>query len=106
AAGGTERAGVWRRFDVFQDREERVAQAAQQHSALLQEHSSVLQWLRREPAIYAVWPGARARPQSGEWVAVSDFRFLPTIPDETFGYILHPVDLARNKVAAVCGRRA
>src|SRR5437588_11025610 len=35
-AGGTDRAGVWRHFDVFHDREERVAQAAHQHSALLQ----------------------------------------------------------------------
>jgi hypothetical protein len=40
-----------------------------------------------------------------EWVADSDFRFFPTIRDETFGYIPHPVDLATNKVAAAYGRR-
>ena len=40
-----------------------------------------------------------------EWVADSDFRFFPTIPDDTFGYILHPVDLATNKVSAAYGRR-
>src|SRR5258708_7932890 len=41
-------------IDVFHDREERVAQAAEQDSALLQEHGYSLQWLRREPAIYPV----------------------------------------------------
>ncbi len=40
-----------------------------------------------------------------EWVADSDFRFFPTIQDETFGYILHPTDLAMNKVMAAAGRR-
>jgi hypothetical protein len=41
-----------------------------------------------------------------EWVADSDFRFFPTMPDELFGYTLHPVDLAINKVMAAAGRRA
>src|SRR5438270_4795450 len=27
------------------------------------------------------------------------------MPDETFGYVLHPVDLAMNKVMAAAGRR-
>jgi len=40
-----------------------------------------------------------------EWVVDSDFRFFPTIRDEVFGYVLHPVDLATNKVAAAYGRR-
>src|SRR5580700_10326216 len=40
-----------------------------------------------------------------EWVADSDYRFFPTLPDETFGYVLHPVDLAMNKIMAAAGRR-
>jgi hypothetical protein len=40
-----------------------------------------------------------------ERVADSDFRFFPTIRDDTFGCILHPVDLATNKIAAAYGRR-
>jgi hypothetical protein len=31
--------------------------------------------------------------------------FFPTLPDETFGYVLHPVDLAMNKVMAAAGQR-
>jgi hypothetical protein len=33
-------------------------------------------------------------------VADSDYRSFPTMADETFGYVLHPVDLAMNKVMA------
>jgi hypothetical protein len=64
-----------------------------------------LQWQRREPAIYAVVPERSGETTKLEWVVDSDFRFFPTMPDETFGYMLHPVDLATNKVAAAYGRR-
>ncbi len=40
-----------------------------------------------------------------EWVVDSDYRFFPTIRDDVFGYVLHPVDLALNKVMAAAGRR-
>jgi hypothetical protein len=30
---------------------------------------------------------------------------LPHCPHQTFGYVLHPVDLAMNKVMAAAGRR-
>jgi hypothetical protein len=32
-------------------------------------------------------------------------RFFPTLRDETFGYVLHPIDLATNKAMAAAGRR-
>ncbi len=35
----------------------------------------------------------------------SDFRFYPTQPDPEFGYVLHPADLATNKIMAAAGRR-
>ena len=40
-----------------------------------------------------------------EWVVDSDYRFFPTVKDDTFGYVLHPVDLAMNKAMAAAGRR-
>ncbi len=39
-----------------------------------------------------------------EWARDSDWRFMPTIRDERVGYVLHPVDLAVNKVLALAGR--
>jgi hypothetical protein len=92
-------------IDVFHDREERVARAAEQDAALLQEYGYVLEWQRREPGIYALLASRGGETTKLEWVVDSDFRFFPTMPDETFGYVLHPVDLATNKVAAAYGRR-
>jgi hypothetical protein len=40
-----------------------------------------------------------------EWVTDSAFRFFPTQPDELFGYVLHPIDLATNKASAAADRR-
>ena len=92
-------------IDVFHDREERVAQAAEQDAAFLQENGYVLQWLRRDPLIYTVLAEHAGETTKLEWIVDSDFRFFPTIRDETFGYVLHPVDLATNKAAAAYGRR-
>jgi hypothetical protein len=92
-------------IDVFHDREERVAQAAEQDSVVLQRHGYALQWLRREPTFYAVLAQHDGDTTKLEWVVDSDFRFFPTIRDEAFGYILHPIDLATNKIMAAAGRR-
>jgi hypothetical protein len=39
-----------------------------------------------------------------EWVTDAAFRFFSTQPDELFGYVLHPVDLATNKASAAVGK--
>ncbi len=92
-------------IDVFHDREERVGQAATQDIALLQEHGYTVQWIRPGPGVYAVVAARQGATTKLEWVSDSDFRFFPTVRDETFGYVLHPVDLATNKVGAAYGRQ-
>ena len=92
-------------IDVFHDREERVAIAAEQDTALLREQGFAIDWVRRDPAIHTVLAERGDASTRLEWVADSDFRFFPTIRDETFGYILHPVDLAANKAMAAANRR-
>jgi hypothetical protein len=92
-------------IDIFHDREERVAKAAQQDAALLEENSYGVEWTRQEPAIHALLASKGGESTKLEWVADSDYRFFPTVRDELFGYLLHPVDLATNKVAAAYGRR-
>ncbi len=92
-------------IDVFHDREERVAAAALNDAAVLAAAGYDVAWLRQLPLIYTA---AVTRGDIGtrlEWVADSDYRFFPTVPDEQFGYMLHPVDLAMNKVMAAAGRR-
>ncbi|MGH7085512.1 MAG: hypothetical protein ACREFN_11045 [Acetobacteraceae bacterium] len=44
-------------IDVFHDREDRVARAAQEDGAVLQANGDELQWLRREPTMYSVVAG-------------------------------------------------
>lgn len=92
-------------IDVFHDREERVAAAASEDAGLLQDSGFTIRWQRREPSIYTVVVEKDSEQTKLEWVVDSDYRFFPTVPDEMFGYILHPVDLALNKVMAAAGRR-
>jgi hypothetical protein len=39
-----------------------------------------------------------------EWAQDSTWRFLPVMKSDDFGYQLHPLDLATNKVLALAGR--
>ena len=92
-------------IDVFHDREERVGQAAAQDIAVLQGDGYTVKWTRPGPGVYAVVAEQQGATTKLEWVSDSDFRFFPTLRDETFGYVLHPVDLATNKVCAAYGRQ-
>ena len=91
-------------IDVFHDREERVARASAEDAALLENEGYLLEWIRRDPAIHTVRAKRAGEATKLEWVADSDFRFFPAVRDEMFGYVLHPADLATNKVAAAYGR--
>jgi hypothetical protein len=77
-------------FDIFHDREERVAHAAEEDTAALQAEGLDIVWLRREPAIYTAEVKAGNEHTHLEWLADSDFRFFPTVKDELFGYMLPP----------------
>lgn len=91
-------------IDIFHDREERVATAAMQDTAALAAAGFNINWLRRLPLIHSAEVAKADDGTRLEWVVDSDYRFFPTMRDETFGYILHPVDLAMNKVMAAVGR--
>jgi hypothetical protein len=92
-------------IDVFHDREERVAAAARDDSAALAAAGYRVSWLRQLPLVYTAEVTQGDASTRLEWVVDSDFRFFPTLRDDLFGYVLHPVDLALNKVMAAAGRR-
>jgi hypothetical protein len=92
-------------IDIFHDREDRVAHAAVQDAATLQEAGMRLDWQRREPMFFQALISHGEETTKLEWVVDSDFRFFPTVRDDAFGYVLHPVDLAANKIMAAAGRR-
>ena len=93
-------------IDIFHDREDRVLSAALADAQTLQAANYRVRWLRQFPTIHSAEISQEDAHTRLEWVVDSDFRFYPTLPDEIFGYVLHPVDLAMNKVMAAAGRRA
>jgi hypothetical protein len=92
-------------IDVFHDRQERVVEAALNDGVALEAAGYKVSWLRQLPTIYSAAVTKGDEGTRLEWVVDSDFRFFPTVRDEIFGYVLHPVDLAMNKVMAAAGRR-
>jgi hypothetical protein len=92
-------------IDVFHDREESVAISAFSDATKLAAAGYDVRWLRQFPSIHSARVAKVGESTRLEWVADSDFRFFPTMRDAIFGYVLHPVDLALNKVMAAAGRR-
>jgi hypothetical protein len=92
-------------IDVFHDREEGVADAALNDVRTLEEAGYEVTWLRQLPSIHTAQIVSGNESTRLEWVADSDYRFFPAVPDEVFGYVLHPADLAMNKAMAAAGRR-
>ena len=92
-------------IDIFHGREERVAMAAATDAQTLEAAGCTIRWIRRLPAIYTAEVTGRSGVTHLEWVVDAEYRFFPVMRDETFGYVLHPVDLATNKIMAAAGRR-
>lgn len=92
-------------IDIFNDSVERASDAAAAGAAALEAAGFRVRWVRRSGGTHTLIAERDGEAVKLEWVADSDFRFFPTLPDALFGYTLHPVDLALNKVLAAAGRR-
>lgn len=92
-------------IDIFNDNQERVAQAADLDAASLSAAGFSIKWIRRLSGIHTLEAVLNGEPVRLDWVADSDFRFFPVVPDPLFGFMLHPVDLAANKSMAAATRR-
>jgi hypothetical protein len=82
-----------------------VELAALDDAATLSAAGFQVEWLRQLPMIYTASVSKDGDATRLEWVVDSDYRFFPTVRDDLFGYVLHPVDLAMNKAMAAAGRR-
>lgn len=91
--------------DLFHDLEERVRLAAERDAEILKAAGYHVVWLRRLPSICTAEVSKDGEGTRLEWVVDSDYRFFPVIEDELFGFVLHPIDLAINKVMEAAGRR-
>ena len=92
-------------IDIFHDRMDRVVEAADRDAVTLKAEGFAVNWLRRLPTIIGAEISKNGETTKLEWVADSDFRYFPAVPDTQFGFVLSIVDLAVNKLMAAVGRR-
>lgn len=92
-------------IDIFHDRMQRIAEAAENDRTVLEAQGFVVMWLRQLPSIIGAEISRNGETTKLEWVADSDFRYFPAVPDEQFGFMLSIADLAVNKLMAAVGRR-
>jgi hypothetical protein len=93
-----------RDLDYFHDSEARVAEAFAADKALLEKRGYEVEIELMQPGYVLAIVRAGEDATKVEWARDSDWRFMPTVEDERVGFVLHPVDLAINKVLALAGR--
>jgi len=92
-------------IDLFHGREEAVASAFAADRATLEREGYSLSLQLSQPGfIRAVVSNAGNERIRIDWAYDSVWRFMPAVKIERAGYVLHPVDLAVNKVLALVGR--
>ena len=93
-----------RDLDYFHDSEARVAEAFAADRGLLDTSGYSLDVDLNQPGYIRAVVRKDGNATKVEWARDSAWRFMPTVRDERVGFLLHPVDLAVNKVLALAGR--
>jgi hypothetical protein len=93
-----------RDLDYFHDSEPRVAEAFAADRKTLEDAGYALDVNLNQPGFVRAVVRRDNQATKVEWARDSAWRFMPTIRDERVGFLLHPVDLAVNKVLALAGR--
>jgi hypothetical protein len=93
-----------RALDYFHDSEARVAEAFAADRSLLETNSYALDVDLNQPGYIRAIVRKGVEATRVEWARDSSWRFMPTVRDDRVGFVLHPVDLAVNKVLALAGR--
>ena len=93
-----------RDLDYFHDSEARVAEALVADKWLLENAGYTIDVGLNQPGFVRAIVGKDGQATKVEWARDSAWRFMPTVSDDRVGFVLHPVDLAVNKVLALAGR--
>jgi len=91
-------------LDFFHDTVARVASAFQADHELLRASGYDVTTEISQPGYIRAIVQRRDEATKIEWAQDSTWRFMPVMRSEEFGYQLHPMDLATNKVLALAGR--
>ena len=93
-----------RDLDYFHDSDRRVAEAFAVDRDLLEQSGYALDVDLLQPGYVRAIVRKDGQATKVEWARDSSWRFMPTVKDDRVGFLLHPVDLAVNKVLALAGR--
>jgi hypothetical protein len=93
-----------RDLDIFHDTTEAVSASFDADRDLLLGRSYRLTVLRQQPGYIEAEVERDAHRLVVEWARDSAFRFFPLVEHDELGLMLHPFDLATNKVLALVGR--
>jgi hypothetical protein len=93
-----------RALDYFHDSEKRVAEAFAADCSVLEQAGYSVEVDLQQPGYVRAVVRRDEEATKVEWARDSSWRFMPTVKDDRVGFLLHPVDLAVNKVLALAGR--
>lgn len=91
-------------LDFFHDSEERVAKAYTLDLAVLRSHGYDVAVEVSQPGFIRATVTRDGNATRVDWAHDSAWRFMPLVRESEGGLMLHPVDLAVNKVLALAGR--
>lgn len=93
-----------RDLDIFHDTTEAVAESWDADRRLLLSAGHTIETRRERPGFVEATVTRDGETLTVEWVRDSAYRFFPLVEHDEFGLVLHPFDLATNKVLALIGR--
>jgi hypothetical protein len=93
-----------RDVDLFHDTEAALAATWEADRATLAQAGFAVRVVRERPSFVEALVARGSDQVLLQWVQDSAYRFFPLLTSEVFGLVLHPVDLATNKLLALIGR--
>ena len=91
-------------LDYFHDTIERVATAFTDDKKDLEKNGYQISLEMKQPGYIRAKVFTNKDATKIEWAHDSDWRFMPIVQDKDLGFVMHPVDLAINKLLALVGR--
>jgi hypothetical protein len=95
---------VSRDIDLFHDTLEALEATWDRDATMLRAHGYDVAVARERPGFVEAMVARAPDSVLMQWTRDSAFRFFPLVEHEDFGLVLHPFDLATNKVLALVGR--
>ena len=95
---------VSRDIDLFHDTEEALDATWAADRTLLEANGFELRVVRERASFVEAMISRDEDVVLMQWVRDSAYRFFPLVAHEELGLVLHPFDLATNKVLAMVGR--